>query len=212
LPESAGADAENRQIEAALRHQAAGFERLSSDQEQALFARRDTDAVARERLVEHNLDLVVQQAEGHRDRGLSFADLYQEGTVGLIDAVEAYDGHGGFRDFASLHIGLQMDSLLEAEAEARKRDAALVIDSRNLDIAQVEFAKRTGRDASEEELAQLIGWDVARMRRAAIALDLARERNDATIVNFLDESDELEEFTQDEPDPRRKLGGHGPDD
>ena len=210
--QDAGAAAETRQIEAALRRQASAFERLTVEQEQALFARRGTDGIARERLVEHNLDLVVDQAEGHRDRGLSFADLYQEGTVGLIDAVEAYDGHGGFRDFASLHIGLQMDSLLESEAEARKRDAQVVVDCRNLDIAQVQFRKQAGREATEEELAQVLGWELQRMRRAALALDLARERNDATIVNFLDESDQLEEFSEDEPDPRRKLRGHGPDD
>src|SRR5947209_1173476 len=117
------------QIERALRQQAEAFGRLSSEEERELVARRQ-DPKAAEALVEHNLDLVVEQADRHRDRGLSFGDLYQEGTVGLIDAVAAYSGSGSFREFANLHIGLQMDSLLDGEATARDRDARMVSDVR----------------------------------------------------------------------------------
>src|SRR5438270_12285530 len=104
--------------DAELRRLAAVHRRLSTREEAELFALRPNEAAV-ERLVEHNLDLVVAQAELHRQSGLPFADLYQEGAVGLVTAVLSYDGQGAFREFASLNIGLQMDAMVEGEAGAR---------------------------------------------------------------------------------------------
>src|SRR5258708_3956512 len=126
-------DAESaRRLEAELRRQAGRHARLSPDEEVALLDRRDKDAT--DTLVRHNLDLVITQVEQHLDRGLDFADLYQEGALGLVDAVSAYTGGGDFRKFASLHIGLQMDSLIDAEAAAGREAQADVDDTRALDL------------------------------------------------------------------------------
>ena len=121
-----------------MRRQAQAHARLSPEEESRLLERGDAEAATN--LVEHNLDLVVDQAERHRDLGLTFADLYQEGAVGLLDAVAAYQGQGDFRDFASLHIGLQMDSLIETEREARREADQYVVDSRTLDLAEISIA------------------------------------------------------------------------
>jgi RNA polymerase nonessential primary-like sigma factor len=60
-------------------------------------AARSGDAIARQRLIEANLRLVVAAARGHVGRGLSFADLIAEGNLGLIRAVERFDPERGFR-------------------------------------------------------------------------------------------------------------------
>jgi RNA polymerase sigma factor (sigma-70 family) len=55
------------------------------------------DEAARERLIEKNLRLVVSIAKKSRGRGLSFEDLIQEGTIGLMRAVGKFDSDRSFR-------------------------------------------------------------------------------------------------------------------
>jgi DNA-directed RNA polymerase sigma subunit (sigma70/sigma32) len=203
-----------RKLEEELRHQAAGYGRLSADEERRLLAHLP-DAGAARSLVEHNLDVVVDQAEAHLGRGLQFSDLYQEGSVGLVDAVSAYAGQGDFRDFASLHVGLQIDALIEEEAQARQEGEDDVRDLRTLDMAQVMFRRDNGRPAKAGEMQRLLGWDEGRLERIERMLEVARERNDAATLSALDDADTDElgiDFTELPPDPRRRPQGAGPDE
>ena len=210
MPDPAG----DRGIEESLRRQARSRPVLAREAERELLSRLPDPSASRD-LVEHNLDLVVTQAERHEGRGLSFADLYQEGTVGLLDALGAYEGQGTFRDFASLHIGLQMDSLLEAEGQARTEAERNVADCRSLDLAQVMFKQQNRRDATPEELGDLLRWDPVHVAKVIGMLDLARERNDLLTLEFLDDAEDdetAERGSEPERDPRRQLPGHGPDE
>lgn len=213
MPEDRSLQEREAQLEQELREQADAFGRLEPEDERDLL-QRVPEARATEALVEHNLDLVVTQAESHAGRGLPFSDLYQEGTIGLVDAVGAYTGKGEFREFASLHIGLQMDSLIESENQAQKETQEDVADVRTLDMAQVMFRRQNGRDAKPIEMQKSLGWDEGRMERIERMLDLARERNDAATINFLEASDADDlgiDFVDEQPDPRRRPQGAGPD-
>ncbi|MGC9973963.1 MAG: sigma-70 family RNA polymerase sigma factor, partial [Gaiellaceae bacterium] len=55
------------------------------------------DARAKQRMIQSNLRLVVSIAKNYRNQGLPFLDLIQEGTLGLIRAVEKFDGRRGFK-------------------------------------------------------------------------------------------------------------------
>jgi len=55
------------------------------------------DRSARDEMIESNLRLVVSIAKRYQGRGLPFEDLLQEGTLGLIRAVEKFDRHRGFK-------------------------------------------------------------------------------------------------------------------
>ena len=213
VPEESSLEEREARLERELREQAGAFDRLDVEDERELL-QRVPEARAIESLVKHNLDLVVAQAESHAGRGLPFSDLYQEGTIGLVDAVGAYAGRGAFRDFASLHIGLQMDSLIQSEDVARKETQEDVADVKTLDMAQVMFRRENGRDARPVEMQKSLGWDEGRLERIERMLDLARERNDAATINFLEASDADElgiDFVDEQPDPRRRPQGAGPD-
>ena len=213
MPEDRSLQEKDARLELELRGQAQAFGRLAAADERDLL-QRVPDARATESLVEHNLDLVVTQAEAHLGHGLPFADLYQEGTLGLVDAVGAYSGQGEFREFARLHIGLQMDSLIEVDTQARKESDEDVADVRTLDMAQVMLRRAQGREATAMELQKSLGWDEGRLERIERMLDLARERNDAATINFLEASDADDlgiDFVDEQPDPRRRPQGAGPD-
>jgi hypothetical protein len=66
---------------------------LLSPSEEARLAKRieQGDAAAREKMIESNLRLVISLARQFRGRGVPYSDLIQEGTVGLVRAVEGFD-------------------------------------------------------------------------------------------------------------------------
>jgi RNA polymerase primary sigma factor len=71
---------------------------LTAAQEVCLAKRVERgDLAAKTQMIEANLRLVVSIAKPHVGRGLSFLDLIQEGSLGLIRAVEKFDYHRGFK-------------------------------------------------------------------------------------------------------------------
>jgi RNA polymerase nonessential primary-like sigma factor len=76
-----------------------GFSPLLTAEEEILYARRALrgDEVARKRMIESNLRLVVKISRRYSNRGLALLDLIEEGNLGLIRAVEKFDPERGFR-------------------------------------------------------------------------------------------------------------------
>ncbi len=71
---------------------------LGAEQERALARQvRAGDFNARQKMIEHNLRLVVKIARHYVSRGLTFSDLIEEGNLGLMHALDKYDPEKGFR-------------------------------------------------------------------------------------------------------------------
>jgi RNA polymerase primary sigma factor len=107
---------------------------LSAAEERRLAKRIERgDGAARERMVESNLRLVLSLARSFRGRGVPFDDLVQEGTVGLIAAVERFDYRRGnkFSTYAVWWIRRAlMDALIRSQVirippKARQQVAAI---------------------------------------------------------------------------------------
>lgn len=76
-----------------------GFVALLSAEEEVYYARlaRKGDKIARKRMIEANLRLVVKVSRRYLNRGLSLLDIIEEGNLGLMRAVEKFDPERGFR-------------------------------------------------------------------------------------------------------------------
>ncbi|TEW53462.1 RNA polymerase sigma factor RpoS [Psychromonas sp. RZ22] len=76
-----------------------GYSPLLTAPEEVYYSRKSQrgDEVARKRMIESNLRLVVKISRRYNNRGLSLLDLVEEGNLGLIRAVEKFDAEKGFR-------------------------------------------------------------------------------------------------------------------
>jgi RNA polymerase nonessential primary-like sigma factor len=178
------------------RAQVAGYPRLSNEEERRLLAThgQERDAANR-RLIEHNLYLVLEAAEARKKRGVSFGDLFQEGTVGLISAVEHYKpAEGDFHASLVRIIAATMEDVVAQTEEAQRNDEAFVTACRLLESAQRLLAGRLGRSATPAELAKLLQWEEARVNVVLEMLREARVLHDQELVDYLVELDDIDEI------------------
>ncbi|GAC1478661.1 MAG: hypothetical protein PVSMB9_01380 [Candidatus Dormibacteria bacterium] len=144
-------------------------------------------------LIEHNLYLVFEAAMARKDRGVPFGDLFQEGTVGLISAVEHYKAaDGGFHSSLLQAISATMDDVLAQTDEAQKNDEAFVTACRLLESAQRLLSERLERKATPAELARLLQWDEARVNVILEMLHGASDIHDQELFQYLDDLDDLD--------------------
>jgi DNA-directed RNA polymerase specialized sigma subunit len=159
-------------------------------------AARGGDRLARESLVEHSLGAVLAEAVAHRDHGVEVTDLYQEGSLAMVVAIEEYTKRGGsgagMAGYVRRVVAAHLDGLV-AEAEAAAVEAAALLeDTRLLEIAQVALRGQIGHEPSSTELAAVLLWPRERVELIAGMVASAREAFDAEIVEFLDDDDAVD--------------------
>jgi RNA polymerase primary sigma factor len=143
-----------------------GRTRLLTREEEVELAQRIErgDLEAKSRLIEANLRLVVHNAKRYRrdprsGGEMSFLDLIQEGTIGLIRAAEKFDYRKGFKfsTYATLWIR-QAIARAVAEKNRAVRLPVHVVDRLKLvERHERALALKLGRTADDEELAEELG-------------------------------------------------------
>ncbi len=183
---------------------------LSRREERALSLRiREGDEAAWEELVRHNLRLVVSIARGYVGRGLEFADLVQEGNLGLMRAARSFDAAFGtkFSTYATWWIKQSITRAISNKAGIIRVPIHAAEAERSLTSTHKELQARTGREPSVEEISRFVGKSAKEVtgtlaaRKAVVSYDVpVGPGEDASLSDLLVDASETsveEQFVED---------------
>jgi len=140
---------------------------LTSEEEIELAKRMEQgDELAKKRLAEANLRLVVSIAKRYVGRGMLFLDLIQEGNLGLIKAVEKFDFRKGFKfsTYATWWIRQAITRAIADQARTIRIPVHMVETINKLIRVSRQLLQELGRDPTPEEIAKEMGLSEEKVR------------------------------------------------